>query len=216
MVDAKLLFVLLTAKPVLPSWRMLLLVEHFCAWPVDSLHARGLGCLEPATAQSVGTELMERRKGLGFLSLLNALNHSDGLRKNELWLRGDRVSRKKRPDDWFILWGSACWTSSRQNDWGAAGDEDSIPTHIFPSCEPNALASGVGSGFRSGVARSSGILLMPDASANGSQAWPQFLRASRFPPASYVRWPAFVAITSVRLSCPIFGLPTSVADPSTN
>ena len=37
-------------------------------------------------------------------------------------------------------------------------------------CEPNALASGAVSGFGPGVARSSGILLMPDASANGSQA----------------------------------------------
>ena len=51
-----------------------------------------------------------------------------------------------------------------------AGDEASMLTHIFPCCEPNALASGVGSGCRSGVAWSSGILLMPDASANGSQA----------------------------------------------
>ena len=34
-------------------------------------------------------------------------------------------------------------------------------------CEPNALASDVASGFAPG-ARSSGNLLMPDASANGS------------------------------------------------
>ena len=36
--------------------------------------------------------------------------------------------------------------------------------------EPNALASGVASVFGSRVARASGILLRPDASANGSQA----------------------------------------------
>ena len=36
------------------------------------------------------------------------------------------------------------------------------------TCEPNALVSGVASGFGPEVARSSGILLMPDASANGS------------------------------------------------
>ena len=36
--------------------------------------------------------------------------------------------------------------------------------------EPNALASGVASAFGPAVARSSGILLMPDASANGSLA----------------------------------------------
>ena len=33
--------------------------------------------------------------------------------------------------------------------------------------EPNALASGLASGFRAGVVRLSDILLRPDASANG-------------------------------------------------
>ena len=47
--------------------------------------------------------------------------------------------------------------------------EDLLPTHLFLPCEPNALASGfVCVVFFVGGGRSSGILLMPDASANGS------------------------------------------------
>ena len=54
-------------------------------------------------------------------------------------------------------------------------NEHSIPIHPFGPSEPNALASGViqvgrWSLFLGLEARSSGILLMPDANANGSQS----------------------------------------------
>ena len=63
--------------------------------------------------------------------------------------------------------GSVTTVSSSEFGRNLAGS--SIPILPFGSCEPNALASGVTSGLGPRVARSIGILLMPDASANGSQ-----------------------------------------------
>ena len=75
-----------------------------------------------------------------------------------------------------------------------------MPTHPFPPSKLNALASGLASGFGSRVARLSGILFMPDASANGSQtqAWLRSLINHGNPQINQTAHPTVV----IELGCP--------------
>ena len=110
-------------------------------------------------------------------------------------------SSKKRQDflelNWFFIWVSVAWglnpylavkglkmslmidfNSGSIIDWLKILNEDLLPTHLFLPCEPNALASGfVCVVFFVGGGRSSGILLMPDASAITLKSVPKSMLA---------------------------------------